>query len=240
LTPVRAFLFDLDETLTDAQRGIKAAIQAVAEQVFNYLHDRGDHINRNRIISELWKVELERSVRRSYDRDDWWRELIARLDLPPLSPDQLRELTNIYWSTFTQLNQPFPDAEPTLLQLQKRSYALGMITDTDGTPGLKRTRISNLSLLRYFQTIIVAGEDTPKPKPDPQPFLLAAERLGVPPQECVVVGDKPYTDVRGAKASGMIAVRVFRRKWHNEEPAHYTINSLSELLDLLPELSRQG
>ena len=52
---------------------------------------------------------------------------------------------------------------------------------------------------------IVTGMDVTRGKPDPQVFLLAAQRLGVPPQRCVVVEDAPL-GIRAAKAAGMAAV----------------------------------
>lgn len=231
---LRSFLFDLDETLTDAQAGVKRAIEAVGDRFIQLMDGR---VDRKRVMDEIWRVEIERSIRRSYDRDDWWREVAERLGLEPPEPAQLREFTLRYWENFNEWNRPFPDAEPTLNELRKRGYGLGLITDTDGMPGLKRSRMRGMSILRFFEVVVIAGEDTPKPKPDPEPFLLAASKLGVHPSECVVVGDKPHTDIRGGKAAGMRTVRIFRRRWWDEEEADYTINSLSQLLELLPELA---
>ncbi|WP_337176374.1 HAD family phosphatase [Paludisphaera sp.] len=54
---------------------------------------------------------------------------------------------------------------------------------------------------------IVAGEDVTRGKPDPQVFLLAAERSGVAPGESIVFEDAPV-GIRAAKAAGMLAVGV--------------------------------
>ena len=64
-----------------------------------------------------------------------------------------------------------------------------------------------LSLLgkRPLLASIVTGMDVTRGKPDPQVFLLAAERLGVPPQRCVVVEDAPL-GILAAHAAGMAAV----------------------------------
>jgi beta-phosphoglucomutase len=59
---------------------------------------------------------------------------------------------------------------------------------------------------RYFDPVI-AMEDTQRGKPDPQVFLLAADRLGVAPERCVVLEDAPV-GVQAAKAGGMKAVGV--------------------------------
>jgi beta-phosphoglucomutase len=54
---------------------------------------------------------------------------------------------------------------------------------------------------------VVAREDYRRGKPDPEPYLRAAEALGLPPRRCVVVEDAPG-GVRAAKAAGMACVAV--------------------------------
>lgn len=55
--------------------------------------------------------------------------------------------------------------------------------------------------------VIVAEEDVRRGKPDPEGFLRAAQRLGVPPVECVVLEDAPE-GIEAAKAAGMRCVGV--------------------------------
>ncbi|RYF52986.1 MAG: phosphoglycolate phosphatase [Comamonadaceae bacterium] len=52
---------------------------------------------------------------------------------------------------------------------------------------------------------IVSGDSTPHAKPHPEPLLEAARRLGVPPQECVYVGDDER-DIVAGRAAGMRTV----------------------------------
>jgi beta-phosphoglucomutase len=59
---------------------------------------------------------------------------------------------------------------------------------------------------RYFDAIS-SSEDTQRGKPDPQVFLVAAEKLGVPPRRCVVLEDA-VAGVEAAKAGGMKCVGV--------------------------------
>jgi beta-phosphoglucomutase len=58
-----------------------------------------------------------------------------------------------------------------------------------------------------FFGAIIAMEDTQRGKPDPQVFLLAADKLGVAPAQCVVIEDAPV-GVQAAKAGGMKAIGV--------------------------------
>jgi len=55
--------------------------------------------------------------------------------------------------------------------------------------------------------VVVTGEDVQHGKPDPQVFLLAAERLGVPPHRCVVIEDA-VPGIEAARSAGMKAVAL--------------------------------
>ncbi|MBI3320001.1 MAG: HAD-IA family hydrolase, partial [Candidatus Omnitrophica bacterium] len=53
----------------------------------------------------------------------------------------------------------------------------------------------------------ICAEDVTQGKPDPQVFLLAAQRLGIAPSRCVVVEDAPV-GIQAARAAGMRTVAV--------------------------------
>ncbi len=53
----------------------------------------------------------------------------------------------------------------------------------------------------------VAGDEVERTKPFPDPYLLAAERIGVRPQDCVVLEDS-HTGTRAGLASGALVVAV--------------------------------
>ncbi|WP_414041656.1 HAD family hydrolase [Acidithiobacillus sp. M4-SHS-6] len=61
--------------------------------------------------------------------------------------------------------------------------------------------------LRHFFRTIVSAEDVQRGKPDPEVFLLAAQRLGFTPERCVVFEDAP-AGVEAAKRAGMWAIAV--------------------------------
>lgn len=70
-----------------------------------------------------------------------------------------------------------------------------------------------------FDATVISGEVGMR-KPDPEIYLLTAERLGLPPSACVMVDDLP-PNVRGAAAAGMVGV-------HHVDPAS-TVAELEEL-----------
>ena len=68
--------------------------------------------------------------------------------------------------------------------------------------------LRTLRLLDRFETLVCAGDYT-HPKPHPEAFLLAAERLGVAPSDCLVFEDTEM-GIQAATAAGMASVRVLQ------------------------------
>ena len=66
--------------------------------------------------------------------------------------------------------------------------------------------LTTLNLLDRFDTLVCAG-DYQKSKPDPEGFLLAASRLGLAPESCLLFEDTEM-GIQAAMAAGMASVRV--------------------------------
>ena len=91
-------------------------------------------------------------------------------------------------------------------------------------------------LERYFD-VIVGSDDTDRHKPDPEPIMLALERLGAAPESAAYVGDSPF-DIRAAKAAGIAAVGVTWGGIHSaerlrEEEPDELVEDAEELLGVL-------
>ena len=68
--------------------------------------------------------------------------------------------------------------------------------------------LETLGILDKFETLVCAG-DYVRSKPDPEPFLMAAERLGVKPEDCLVFEDTEM-GIQAATAAGMASVKVLQ------------------------------
>lgn len=87
--------------------------------------------------------------------------------------------------------------------------------------------------LRSWFDVVVTGEDTPRHKPDPAPYLRATELLGVPPAATVAIEDSP-NGVRSAKAAGCVVAGLAA-----EFGAELLASSGADLVaPSLPELAR--
>ena len=99
---------------------------------------------------------------------------------------------------------PSPGASALLDDLKKRGYKLGLASSSARDIVWGTLRI--LGFDDRFD-VVVSGDLVASSNPDPEIFLLAAERLGVDPKNCVVVEDSPR-GIEGAKRAGMMVVAV--------------------------------
>ncbi len=97
-----------------------------------------------------------------------------------------------------------------------------------------RHHLDNWNMTHYFKAI-VSGQHVTHSKPDPEIFLLAAEKLGVDPAHCLVLEDS-YNGVRAGAAGGFVTVMVPDLMLPDDEMRRlYTAEckSLYEVLDKL-------
>jgi HAD superfamily hydrolase (TIGR01549 family) len=94
--------------------------------------------------------------------------------------------------------EAFPDTVPTLRAVRDRGLRTGIVSDTgfDLRPALDR-----LGLSPYLDTVVMSYEHGIC-KPAPEVFRTACDRLGVPPEQTLMVGDNPLTD-SGAVLAGI-------------------------------------
>ena len=103
--------------------------------------------------------------------------------------------------------------------------AWAIVTSARLEPAMRHLTMAGLPVPR----ILITAELTPRGKPDPAGYRLAAERLGVDPGECLAVEDSPG-GVRAARAAGMITIGVTNTHERSElGHAHAVISSLCEL-----------
>lgn len=93
-----------------------------------------------------------------------------------------------------------------------------------------------LNIRSYFNCV-VSGKEVPESKPSPQIFLLAAQKLGAEPHDCIVIEDSPF-GVKAAKAAGMRCLAVTNTHPRKElEGADKVVDSLDEV-DLITLIMR--
>ena len=106
-------------------------------------------------------------------------------------------------------------------------YPLGVVTN--GDPWMQSQKLQGLGIEDRFETVVHAGYDAAA-KPDPEPFHLALDGLGVNGGGVVHVGNSLLSDVPGAKAAGIEAAWLDDGSDHHGEP-DYVLDSMHDLLE---------
>ncbi len=121
-----------------------------------------------------------------------------------LSPEEImHQLTD---AVVAQLNQEIswrPGAIELLTALRAHGVKTALVTMSLG----RMARAVADQIPFHAFDVVVAGDDVSKGKPDPEPYLKAAELLGVAPEACVAIEDSP-TGLRSAIAAGIKAIGV--------------------------------
>jgi HAD superfamily hydrolase (TIGR01509 family) len=117
-----------------------------------------------------------------------------------------------------------PGAVDLLRRLEAAGLPLALATSSRRGPA--EEKLAAAGLRRYFRTV-VTFEDVAAPKPAPDPYLLAAQRLGVPPARCLAFEDSE-TGARSAQAAGLVVVQVPDLHATEGSHAHHVAANLLE------------
>jgi len=97
-----------------------------------------------------------------------------------------------------------PGAKEFLSYIKDKGFKVGLVTSS--FRNFTENLLDNLGLKGFFDVVITA-DDTKKHKPDPEPYLLALNKLGLLPDECIAIEDSIY-GIISAKTAGINVIAV--------------------------------
>ncbi|MEJ2556467.1 MAG: HAD family hydrolase [Anaerolineae bacterium] len=217
---IEAILFDLDGTLIDTDDQVVRSLARYLAPLARFFPFAPTALARrlvmwaetpgNALMTLFDMVGLDDNVFAIGDTLRRWRGLHSRQDLPLI-----------------------PGADMVLQALSRHCH-LAIVTvrgrrDVDAFLGQH-------NLVHLFD-LIVTRESTRRLKPHPAPIRFAAEKLGLPPCRCAMVGDTT-TDVRSARAANAWAVAVLSGFGQQDEleraGAHVVLESVAQMEKVLP------
>lgn len=214
----QAFLFDLDGTLVDSERETG---EAMARALHRGLGIEIAQYDRDFIIGRSW-VAIYDSLKSRYSQLTWNREeTIARTAM-------MRD------EVFAEIGiTVLPGARDVLRLTRSRPRAL-----VTGSSRVEATQVLPLIGPEAAFDIIFAAEDVPRSKPAPDGYQLAMAKLGVEPQQCVVIEDS-VAGIAAGRAAGciVVAVRAGNFGGWDQSGAHRVIDTLEAFPSLLDELA---
>jgi len=183
---IQAFLFDFDGVLVNS---IAYHIQAWQEE-FSKL---GIQIDPN-------DVYLREGSRASAIG----RALFEKAGIQ-ISEKQLDDFIAKKRKRYAEITQAglVPGARELLLEIKRRGLKIGLVT---GSVWENILAVLDQQVVALFDGI-VTGRDVVHGKPHPESYLKGAEKLGVPPEACVVVENAPF-GITSAKRAGMFCLAV--------------------------------
>jgi len=204
----RAVVFDMDGLLLDSEVAWEEA-----ERELLALHG-----------VELTDEERRASLGRSVDEVIVW--YTAKIGWPPgRAPELLAELMRLVRERYAEI-APMPGARELIERLRGR-VRLGMASNTDRS--LVDHALAATGLAEVFDAVVTAS-DVDRPKPAPDLYLLACERLGVRPDEAVALEDSE-TGVAAAKAAGLVCIAVPQMDGLDVSAADRIVDSLEALIE---------
>ena len=208
MTASRAVLWDMDGTLIDSEE-------------FHWVSWR------NALAMEGITITHEQFLSSFGQRDD---SIVPQWLGAAATPERIERIANTKEELYRHLVRrdgisPLPGVARWIHQLHEDGW-LQAIASAAPRANIDVV-LEALSATHIFQAI-VSAEDVHRGKPDPEVYFIAAARLEVPPERCIVVDDA-VAGVQGARSAGMKSIGISRNG--KKLPADIVVQSLDLLIE---------
>lgn len=183
------FIFDLDGVIVDTAKYHYLAWRKLANALgFEFTQEQNEQfkgVSRKRCLEILLQIG---GIKASQEQFNKW----------------LVEKNEDYLSLIEGMDESeiLPDVQKVLRLLKKNHMPIALGSASKNA----RPILEKVKLMDYFD-VIVDGTHVAKAKPDPEVFLMAAEQLGVPPEDCVVFEDA-VAGIEAANNAGMLSIGI--------------------------------
>lgn len=250
--PLQAVLFDygdtlahfapIDDALLEAYEKLREKLIAAGNTILSNgtISVPAAHLLLEGVSQRFWQL-----LNRSYEEErieELDAALLFRTSLEALgiiADDRLiEEIILMEEEVGYALRERAPEAGEVSAALRARGLKLGLVSNYCSLPSVVRRQARQYDLLQLVDESIFSCEIGLR-KPHPRIYQTVLERLNVPPQAAVFVGDRLREDVMGPKALGMRAVLTYQ--FRQEDPATTRIQPdaiIARLSELPPLLER--
>lgn len=186
---MKACIFDLDGVIVDTAKYHFVAWKKLAEELGVSLTE--DDNERLKGVSRMESLNIILSL--------------GGLDVDDSEKIRLADKKNAWFVNYInemKKEEIFPGVISLLQSLREKKTKIALASSSKNA----KTVIDKLEIRDWFE-VIVDGTMITHSKPDPEIFLLAAERLGLEPKDCIVVEDAE-AGVEAAKSAGMKCIGI--------------------------------
>ncbi|MDY2587357.1 beta-phosphoglucomutase [Winogradskyella aquimaris] len=186
---MRGFIFDLDGVIVDTAKYHYLAWKKLANDLgIDFTEEENEQLKGVSRVKSLEKIL------------DWGNKTISEQSFNEL----MAKKNDDYLSHISKMDESeiLPDVPRVLNLLKKKKQPISLGSASKNA----RTILERVSLKNQFDAI-VDGNDVSKAKPDPEVFLIAAKRLNVKPENCIVFEDS-VAGVEAANVANMISIGI--------------------------------
>jgi putative hydrolase of the HAD superfamily len=200
---MRAFLFDLDDTLFDHRHSTRAALAEIQRRVPALASLSLDALDERHaiVLEELHAQVLSGALTVDAARIERLRRLVESQRVS-IEASVIEAAAAAYRAAYLRERRAVPGARD-LLRVLRPHGAIGVISNN-----LVAEQQGKMDVCRLREHVdaLVVSEEAGAAKPDPAIFVEALRRLGAAPGEAVMIGDSWSADILGARAAGIRAV----------------------------------
>jgi putative hydrolase of the HAD superfamily len=238
--PIRAVIFDLDNTLTDFIQAKDVAIHAAIDAMI----DAGLDMSAAEAHRRIYAIYLREGIEYQRVFNSFLQDVAGQVE------DRILAAAVIAYRRARDGSLVlYPHAKMVLNRLLRDGYRLAVVSDAPRFEAW--LRLCQLGLPHTFDRVFTY-DDTGARKPDPLPFQMALDEFEVRPDQAVMIGDWPTRDIRGAKDLGLHTVwaRYGDKAPPYKDPAltasetaagreaDFIVDDLAQLLEVLDRLNR--
>lgn len=215
----KAFIFDLDGVIVDTAKFHFLAWRKLANDFgFDFTKEQNEQLKGVSRAASLKKILKWGNMELS--EEEFNKQMALKNENYLSYVDKMEE------------DEILPDVPKVLNYLKEHNIPIALGSASKNA----RTILKKINLYEIFDAI-VDGTDVSKAKPDPEVFLIAAERLGVKPENCVVLEDS-VAGIQAANIGKMTSIGIGEQEVLHE--ADYVFSDFTEMsIDFIEKLLRK-
>ena len=220
---IKAVLFDMDGLMVDTESlATEAFIHSAKRQGYD-------------MTKEETLLVLGFTTKSIYD---FWENYFKNSDVSgkQLVDDHYKYIENIL---FTTGPRKMPYIEELLKYLKESNYKVAVASSSNMNHIINN--MEKTGLKKYIDEF-ASGAEVENGKPAPDVFLLAAERLGVKPEECLVLEDSKAGVIAGSSAGAKVIMvpDMFKPDEECKERTYRIVGNLGEVISILEEKNNEN
>jgi putative hydrolase of the HAD superfamily len=243
-TEIKAVCFDLGETLLNfGPVDIVKLFKSGAKLTYDYLRSLSQPVGkfkpycRRNLGTIRWRYWMSLLTAKDFDS----REMLKKINRPRgvrLTDEQWDELVWLWYEPLSKCATVEPDIKDTLAKLKAMDLKLAILSNTFINGSALERHLAQYDILDFFDVRMYSYQ-FPYRKPNRHIFTAAVERIGLPAQNIMFVGDRIDADIRPALKLGMTAVlkEAYTNNAKRLPPAAHKIEKISQLPALIQRVN---